>query len=1003
MARIPQQIVVDTPAPGAVGAGLAQQQASVSPEMFGAATARGIGQLGSALGDLGAVANREVLAEQRILNETAATTAANAFHVESGRLWGDYASLQGTEATAAYPEFQENMAALRQRFLENSPNQAVRRQLDRSIGGAAASLEAQAAQRNSVNVRNAGVQAQEGAQVVAINEGVRLRDDPAGREIAYAQGLRAVQVQGAIQGWDAATLQSNMAAFRGRFWSGVIASTADTDPLRAQAIFDEQRNQMDAQAQIRVENFLRAPVQARRADDIVAWATGPQAGANPPAPGTPGNRQGGVPNPPDAVRDQAARAESGGRNIANAAGSSATGPLQITRGTWNTYAERLGLERDEEGRPAPANRGDRATQDKIWDLYQADARQSIGRDLTPNEQYAAWFLGIAGAKAFIMADPNADAYQTYAAVATNGVADQAFRMNGNLLRPGMTVGQANAAIGAYFNRYGGGGPTEGGGRQGRDTQLQAALSRAGNDPELRAAVMSRIRAQWGVEDSMQHAERAQMDARLTALSDALALGTTASIPTADIRRLYQPEQANSILQNLTLKQIEGDVFRSVQLATPADIMSMQQDLANGAGPITQQLRERRGTVLGADGQVVEDQRAQDLLARQQLGNALNRAVTGRARQLASDPAQYAMADPAVRAAAQAQQANNTPQTTQAYVTATLAAQERLGVPAADRRVLSVAVAQNIAARISSADPGGGTTREPSSAAGQLQALASQYGAAWPQAFGDLVRDGKLAPEYQVLANIPTPAGQGDFQRALMSLRNAGSADKYGNLVPDVERKVINDGIDTALSAFRTTATAGQQSGGDALYGHVHSSVRTLAYHYAIGGMSGSEALRAAVDRVLNDKYEFSGTVRVPKQDNKGAPLGLVAVRPAIQQVQRNLKPEDLMVPESSNALLDESTRRQNYFRMAQAAVWVPNRDDTGLILAGTWEMGVRVPVRRADGSMIEVKFDNLPPIEQRVSNSRDNPARGVQRIEGFDAPEDEAPTTSPLAFPPRVN
>jgi hypothetical protein len=1014
MARTPVPTgPTNAPAPGAVGGAFSPARLDVSADMFGGSTARALGDLGSVMQQGGQVIAQQVVQDKIIENETEATTANNTYQEEASRLWGEFSNLQGQEAVDALPRFQENMRALRDRYVGGATNPAVRRQLSRSIGGAAAGMLGQAEQLNGRNVRTAGDAAQQAAGNNAINEGVRQRDNPQEVAGSLARGLASVEQRGRLLGWDNATLESNRAEFRGRFYSAVIATTAENDPLRAQQIFEANRDNMDAQSQIRIENFLRAPVRTRRAADIVTEVTripGASPPGTPPAPGSPLNRQGGVPNapapdapagaaPPDPVREQARRAEGGtnpdGTPRRNLAGSSASGPLQITDGTWAAYARRLGL--------TDAQRNDPEAHNRVWDAYQLDARREIGRDLTPREQYTAWVLGIAGAKAFIMADPNADAQQIFRGVAGPNIADQAFRQNGALLRPGITVAQALQNIGNYFDRHGGGGNPQGVPQRGRDEQLRTALERAGPDPELRAAVLSQLRQQWGVDDAMNAAERSRMDHRVEQLGRALAMGTTAAIPEADIRRLYQPEQAAQILDTLATRQIEGDVFRSVQLATPQQIAEMQAGLASGSGPVVQQLRERRGTVMNADGTVSEADVAGDAVARAAIGETFRRAVEARGSALDADPAQYAQADPAVRAAAQAQRENpSDPALMSAYAQATLDAQARLGVPEQNRRILSVQNAAALAGQIARADPGA----ENGGMGVQLNGLKRLYGAEWPRVFGELVRNG-LPAEFQVLANIPTEAARADFQRALYGMRQRGGIQQYSQAVPDRERQTIDRDIDTRLEAFRTSVFAGQQVGASAVYSTYRDGVRLMAMYYSLNGMDGATAVQTAVDRVLNDKYEFSGTARVPRTLNDGTPVGMSRVQQSISYTMRNLKPDDLVTPDSRDPALSPEQRRQNMWSVAQRGVWVPNADDSGLVLMGQWEGGSRNPVTRRDGSVIEIRFDNLPSAPTNIPGTHPRIGsvgqRGVSRIEGWDEEGPQPPVTSndaPLPTPP---
>lgn len=73
--------------------------------------------------------------------------------------------------------------------------------------------------------------------------------------------------------------------------------------------------------------------------------------------------------------------------------------------------------------------------------------QANGVEINPTTIYASHLLGQSGAIKFWTADPNADAFETYAAVAGRGVATQAFDgSNGKLLQKGMTVGQVRDAL-----------------------------------------------------------------------------------------------------------------------------------------------------------------------------------------------------------------------------------------------------------------------------------------------------------------------------------------------------------------------------------------------------------------------------------------------------------------------------------------------------------------------------------------------------------------------------
>lgn len=169
-----------------------------------------------------------------------------------------------------------------------------------------------------------------------------------------------------------------------------------------------------------------------------------------------------------------AAVESGGNDAARNPRSSAAGRFQIIDSTWRQYAPRLGL--------TDAQRMDPQAQEAVARAIQADARQAVGRDLSPGEAYGAHFLGIGGLRAFLGADPNADAQQVYAQAAGPQVAAQAFRANPGLLEPGMTVGQVMEALNRRMGAGGAATPVS--------APSAAPASRQGIDPaELRRIEM----------------------------------------------------------------------------------------------------------------------------------------------------------------------------------------------------------------------------------------------------------------------------------------------------------------------------------------------------------------------------------------------------------------------------------------------------------------------------------------------------------------------------------
>jgi soluble lytic murein transglycosylase len=204
-------------------------------------------------------------------------------------------------------------------------------------------------------------------------------------------------------------------AARSSIRSSVVERMALSDPIAAKAYYDQHKDEIDGTTQVKIERALKSSVEQRVALNNAERVLPPR----------------GQPVAMGDMRDRVWAIE-GGAARNPAPGQTARGG-GITDGTWREYSTRLGLTGEQ--------RGTREAFDRVWDAYQQDATRRIGRNLSPGEQYAAWFLGIGGAQAFLAADRNADAREVYGRAAGEGIADQAFSVNGNMMRPGMTVGQ----------------------------------------------------------------------------------------------------------------------------------------------------------------------------------------------------------------------------------------------------------------------------------------------------------------------------------------------------------------------------------------------------------------------------------------------------------------------------------------------------------------------------------------------------------------------------------
>jgi hypothetical protein len=965
--------------------------------LAGNETARALQQAGQQVSNAGGVLTDHVIREQSIANDTEVSTVATSFSRQVNERWSEFAALQGRHATEAFPRFQEGLAALREETLAGASNPVVRRGLELRVAQMSEGILLQARARNTQQLQAGQLAAAQGLASEAVNNAVRDRNTPELLDRAIGHGVETLQRTWRSQGLPEEAIRANAAAYRGEAYSRVIDSMINTDPMGAQALFGRVRDTMDAAAQIRMEDRLQGPVMQQEGYNRLMRIVRPSEGGN--------------------VPDRIWRGEGGAAQNPNP-GQTAQGG-GVTRGAWNTYAPRLGFQQDVEGQPPPPNRRSREAFDAIYPLYMADARTAIGRDLNAGEQYAAWVLGIQGAKAFLMAGPDADAQTVYRQVAGDNIANQAFRYNGNLMRPGMTTGQVLTAIAARVS-----GPERTYTQTERPALVQRVMEAAGDDPRMQAVMMSQFGMWWNAIEQQQSQEREALTSRITStVAPALALGDpNATIPEADIYRLLPGPRAQQLIDELRVQQLGGQITRSINFASPQQVAEMRADLVNGNGPITSMLRQRTGTRLNEDGTVNPEDHNADITRRAAIRALVDQRVERRETDSKADPAAFARLDPNVARLWQAAQAD--PSAWPAYIAATTAVQARIGRNEDEQRVLDTSQIQSIIRGITTVDPAAGTAEAPDAPSLRMRRYQTAFGEAWPRVFRDLVRGG-MPREYQILANIPTPAGQADFARMMSVMREAGGADTFRSNVrrgnPSAVEQVQRD-LGTKVAAFNRTATASGQTGGQELAASISRGVENLALYYVSQGTSASEALDRAQARVIGDAYEIEGTMRVPRRLPNGQPMSMSLVQRAQSVVMRELRPEQIADVPNRVPGLAPSYDRQVVYDAAQRGYWVPNENDTGAILMMDLRDGGRtfVPVTEANpnarpyrgGHRLEIFYDRLPVPSADITPRNDTFRRLVRPIEGFGEnppaapgarPAQPAPAAIPPATPARRN
>lgn len=285
------------------------------------------------------------------------------------------------------------------------------------------------------------------------------------------------------------------------------------------------------------------------------------------------------------------------------------------------------------------------------------------------------------------------------------------------------------------------------------------------------------------------------------------------------------------------------------------------------------------------------------------------------------------------------------QAAQIYATKSLAQQNELGV--LKPQILPEAYEQDIVAGFYQ-QPNGGEN-----AATMVEQNQQVWGAYWPKIMQQM--GSKLPKEAQVIASgVPK-----DLSERLASTATIKDEDLYKPLQKG-QKAEIQQAVSDALQPFGQSLQG--QAGGQQTYNTFYdTAVRTTA-SYVLGGMDPKKAAQKVADGMVNQKYEFFDTYRVPKA------LNTAAVRRGAETALRSIKAEELIALPGIEGVPEDANRQQLQEAVRTSGQWVPNADESGLSLTVN---GYRVldknrqPITKTWNELIEA--GTLPPDEYRVA------------------------------------
>ncbi len=294
----------------------------------------------------------------------------------------------------------------------------------------------------------------------------------------------------------------------------------------------------------------------------------------------------------------------------------------------------------------------------------------------------------------------------------------------------------------------------------------------------------------------------------------------------------------------------------------------------------------------------------------QLYQHLTSVGVGLLKQQQTDPAAYVTKySPIVQQAFAAAQDEGTPEAYQAYATASVAEQQRLGV--AQPKLLPDAAANQFAATFNQQIEGG------ENAATLIEQQAQLWGKNFPAVLQQV--GNKLPAEAQVIATgLPK-----DIAERMASVATIKDSELNAGLQKG-QKDEVGQSVQQAMQPFAESLHG--QSGGINTYSTMYKAAVRTATSYVLQGDSPKDAAQRVVDGMVNDKYDFFGTYRVPKT------LDTNAVSRGAEEALRLITPDELMPLPGIRGVTEYENATQLHEALQAGGQWVPTNDESGLAL-----------------------------------------------------------------------
>lgn len=782
-----------------------------------------------------------------------------------------YLGLRGKAAMDGWKSASQNIESARQSLIQgmNSEQQRMFDQQSRVFQNSALSaMAAHAGQQREVYQDNV----HKDTLINYANTGAANLDNPEAFAGNLNAGRKAIMQRLALQGvpLDGPIAQAQLQDWNDHYLTASSKVAADNnDAIKAQNILDSNKASMSALAYATALDQIRPRVDRQKGDMLA------QSVIN----GRGGSAAISANADPDATFAAMIHSESGGNQHAKdgtplTSEKGAIGVAQLMPGTAKEMARQTGIRWDE-GR----FRNDANYNRALGQAYFQQLCQKYGNNLT---------LACA---AYNAGPGNVDKWRKqYGDPLTGAISDHDFveqipfketqnyvsRVGATVTKPTVQPSYSAPDFGAQIAR------------------VDSEANRLGFSPEAKDRALSQVRRHYSDWEQATATARSALHDHVEDLSAAYMQGnTTQAVPDAQIRQLYQPEEADKIVGNLRMRQQAGTEYADLKWASPQQIAQVQaHDKDMLQGDETDHYNTRMQIVRLRDGMIQKRDEA-----------------------LQKDPASFVADNPQIKQAVD-QIDPEKPETFQSYAQTVMAVQRHLGVQ--QPRILTDDKVHQAVQALTSIDPA------KQDVVPVLNGLERQYGPQlWPQAFGEMVRVGKLPAEYQVLANMDTAGQAAGRQMYASNLKiSVDDLKKAAGLEGRALSPSSSNGDPIAAAMAPFVATTQLQGGGVSLNNMTRDAIERQTLGYMVRGQDQASAIQNAYNDIIASKYDTSGTIRAPKGE-------LPAVRSGTSYALSRLQPSDIQISQDLDGIPENERASYTLDRARNLGQWVMNGDESG--------------------------------------------------------------------------